>query len=182
MLNDRANINAQIVGRLFVTARALERVGDIIFSRFGLTVSMYELLLLIAHDVDTTTRMASLSQITLASITHKTKYMEEKGLIQRQINSDDKRVWRFSLTARGQDLLETISEVYDSVTKPLFGQLPEGERRLILSFLTATEDHMRQALQNRSLVVEHVNQLIGKKGIENVLENRATGRARGGEQ
>ncbi len=160
------NVNAQIVGRLFVTARAMEKVGDTIFSRFGLTVSMYELLMLIAEGVSTTTKMANLSQITLASITHKTKYMEDKGLIQREMNREDKRVWRFNLTQEGRRRLDAISEVYDAVTKPLFGQMTGDERKLILSFLAATEDHMRQALQNRSLVAQHIDRLIREKGIE----------------
>ncbi len=149
-----------------MTARALEKVGDTIFTRFGLTVSMYELLMLIAEGISTTTKMASLSQITLASITHKTKYMEEKGFIQREMNRDDKRIWRFYLTPEGQRRLDAISEVYDAVTKPLFAQLSRDERRLILSFLAATEDHMRQALQNRTLVAQHADQLIREKGIE----------------
>jgi DNA-binding MarR family transcriptional regulator len=126
---------------------------------------MYEILMLIADQVDTTTKMANLSHITLASITHKTKIMEEKGYIRRVMNDRDKRVWYFSLTPKGQSLLETIREVYEEVTKPLFAQFSEGEKQQVLSLLTATEEHLRHVIRNPSIMAEYVNKLILQKGI-----------------
>jgi DNA-binding MarR family transcriptional regulator len=160
MLNNKLSVDAHIVGMLLVTARALEKVGDAIFAKFGITLSMYELLMLIAVKVNTTTRMANVSQITLASITHKTKIMEEKGYIRRVMDSKDKRVWYFSLTSSGQRLLDTVSMVYDKVTSPLFTQLSEKEKQQIVSFLTGTEEHMRIALENRTTMLEHVEKLL----------------------
>lgn len=154
------NVNAHIVGMLLVTARVLEKVGDVIFSRFGITLSMYELLMLIAVRVNTTTQMANVSQITLASITHKTKIMEEKGYIQRVMDNKDKRVWYFSLTPAGQRLLDTVSAVYDKLTSPLFIQLSDKEKQQIVSFLTGTEEHMRIALNNRVVMLEHIDTLL----------------------
>jgi DNA-binding MarR family transcriptional regulator len=110
--------------------------------------------------------MANLSQITLASITHKTKIMEEKGYIRRVMNNKDKRVWYFSLTPRGQSLLETIREVYEEVTNPLFARFSEGEKQQVLSLLTATETHLQHVIANRSLMAEYVNKLILQRGID----------------
>ena len=163
MLNNKLSINAHIVGMLLVTTRALEKVGDAIFSRFGITVAMYELLMLIAVKVNTTTKMANVSQITLASITHKTKIMEEKGYIQRVMDSKDKRVWYFSLTPTGQRLLDTVSGVYDKLTSPLFAELSEKEKQKIVSFLTTTEEHMRIAMENREVMLDHVEKLLQKE-------------------
>ena len=77
------NTNIDIVSKLLVTARALERAGDEIFSKFDITAGMYEILILIADHVDTTTKLAGISQITLASITHKTKVDGTQGLSQK---------------------------------------------------------------------------------------------------
>jgi DNA-binding MarR family transcriptional regulator len=160
MINNSENTGAAIVGRLQVTARALEKVADAILSRYGITLGMYEVLVLIAAGIDTTTRIANASQITPASITHKTKLMEAKGYIRRAMDTKDRRVWYFSLADRGQHLLETVLVVYDRVTRPLFAQLSDKERQLILTFLMGTEEHMRVALENRSLVLEHVDGLL----------------------
>jgi MarR family transcriptional regulator, 2-MHQ and catechol-resistance regulon repressor len=166
MINNKQNIDAEIISRLLVATRVLEKAGDVILSRFGITMGMYELLALMADQVDTTTRMANLSQITLASVTHKTKLLEEKGYISRVLSNKDKRVWYFSLTPRGQSLLETIREVYDEITRNLFVQFSESEKQLVLALLTTTEAHLRHVPQNRALVIEHINKLIQQKGLE----------------
>jgi MarR family transcriptional regulator, 2-MHQ and catechol-resistance regulon repressor len=166
MINNKQNIDADIISRLLVATRVLEKAGDVILSPFGITMGMYELLVLMADQVDTTTRMANLSQITLASITHKTKLLEEKGYISRVLSNKDKRVWYFSLTSRGQSLLETIREVYDEITRNLFVQFSESDKQLVLALLTTTEAHLRHVPQNRALVIEHINKLIEQKGLE----------------
>ena len=160
MLNNKSSVNAHIIGMMLVTTRALEKVGDAIFSRFGITLSMYELLMLIAVKVDTTTKMANMSQITLSSITHKTKIMEEKGYIRRVMDRKDKRIWYFSLTPSGKNLLETVSRVYDKVTTPLFTKLSEQEKKQIVAFLAETEEHMRIALEKRSQMLEHIDKML----------------------
>jgi DNA-binding MarR family transcriptional regulator len=160
------NTNTDIVNKLLITARALERAGDEIFSRFGITWGMYEILMLVTKDVDTTTKLAGISHITLASITHKTKLMEDNGYIQRVVNKEDKRVWRFSLTTKGQDLLETIHAMYEEMTVPLFSQFSEAEKQQILKFLTATEEHLGNVLQNRQMIAEFVDNLAKQKSIQ----------------
>jgi len=160
------NTNIDIISKLLVTARALELAGNEIFSRFGITLSMYEILMLISDHVDTTTKLASISQITLAGITHKTKLMEDKGYMQRVVDKEDKRVWYFSLTPKGQSLLETIRAVYEEMTVPLFAQFSETHKQQTLTLLTATEQHLSHVLQNRQIIVAYVNELIGQKGIQ----------------
>jgi DNA-binding MarR family transcriptional regulator len=143
----------------------LERVGDEIFSKFDITVGMYEILTLIADHVDTTTKLAGISQITLASITHKTKHMENKGYIKRVVSKQDKRVWYFSLTPKGRNLLETIRAVYEEMTVPLFAQFSEAHKQQALALLAATEQHLGYLLQNRHMIAEFVNGLVEQKGI-----------------
>ncbi len=167
MINDMAGMKTDIdiINRLLVTARALEKAGDEIFSRFGITQGMYELLVLVADRVDTTTKLANISQITLAGITHKTKFLEDKGYIQRVVSREDKRVWYFSLTPKGQELLETIRAVYEEMTVPLFAQFSEAHKQQALILLTATEQHLRHVLQNRRIIAERLDKLIEQKGI-----------------
>ncbi len=162
MLNDNDNTSASIIDRLMVVSRAIEQVADAILARFGITLAMYELMMLISAGTDTTTTMARSSRITLASITHKTKLMEEKGYIRRVMNPEDRRIWRFSLTPAGESLLAAVSDVYDRVTRPFLSQVPLKERRRVLAFLTATEEHLRYALDNRSMMLEHIDRFLAQ--------------------
>lgn len=159
------NTNTDIISKLLVTARALERAGDELFSRFGITLGMYEILMLIHHHVDTTTRLAGISHITLAGITHKTKLMEDKGYIRRTVHKGDRRVWHFSLTQEGQSLLDTVYAFHEEITVPLFAQFPEADKQQMLTFLTATEQHLGHVLQNRQLIAEHVDNLTKQRGV-----------------
>ena len=126
---------------------------------------MYEILILISNHIDTTTKLANISQITLASVTHKTKLMENKGYIKRVVNKEDKRVWYFSLTPKGQSLLETIRAVYEEMTIPLFAQFSELHKKQALTLLIATEQHLKHVLKHRQIIAEYVNKLIEQKGI-----------------
>jgi len=159
------NTNIDIISKLLVTARTLERAGDEIFSKFDITLGMYEILMLIADHIDTTTKLAGISQLTLAGITHKTRLMENKGYIKRVVGKEDKRFWYFSLTPKGQKLLETIRTVYEEITVPLFAQFSEEHKQEALILLTATEQHLRHVLQNRQTIAEYVDNLIDQKGL-----------------
>jgi DNA-binding MarR family transcriptional regulator len=163
--NKNSNSNVNIIYKLLVTARALEKAGDEIFSRYGITQSMYEILMLIGHGTDTTTELASISQITLASITHKTKLMEDKGYIKRTVGKKDKRVWYFSLTTKGRRLLETIHSVYEEMTVPLFAQFSVPYKEQVSAFLTSTEQHLRHVLNHRQIMLEYISKTIEQKGI-----------------
>ena len=165
------NINTIIISKLLVTARGLEKAGDEIFYHFGITLGMYEIMMLIADQIDTTTKLAKISQITLASITHKTKLMEDKGYIQRIVKKEDKRVWRFSLTPKGQVLLETIHAMYEEMTVPLFAQFSDPDKQQVLKFLTMTEEHLGHVLQNRQMIAEFVDNLIKEKAynLNNII-------------
>lgn len=157
--------NVNIIYTLLVTARALEKAGDEIFSLFGITQSMYEILVLIGQGTDTTTELASISQITLASITHKTSIMEDKGYIKRTVGKKDKRVWYFSLTPSGRRLLETIHSVYEEMTVPLFAQFSEPYKEQVSAFLAATEQHLRHVLNHRQIMLEYIGKTMEQKGI-----------------
>jgi len=155
--------NIDIIGKLLVIGRALERVGDEIFYNFGITLGMYEILMLISDEINTTTKLANISQITPASITHKTKHMEYKGYIKRVVGKEDKRVWFFSLTNKGKSLLETIHSIYEEITAPLFANFSDSYKQQTLALLTTTEEHLIYILQNRKILADYVEKLIEQK-------------------
>ncbi len=154
------NIDVDVTNKLLVTARMLEKVGDMLFSRFGITARAFEILKHINNGIDTTTILANAMQSSLANITHGTKILEEKGYIKRIVNERDKRIWCFSITKRGQGLLETVNSIYEAGMIPLYSQFPAKQKQQVLDFLNATEEHLKVVVQDDTHIAEFItNQL-----------------------
>ncbi len=159
------NINVDITNKLLMTARMLEKVGDMLFSRFGITSRAFEILKRINNGMNTTTTLADDMQSSLANITHGTKILEEKGYIKRIVNKRDKRIWYFSITEKGKGLLETVNSIYEAGMVPLYSQFPTGQKQQMLDFLKATEEHLKVVIQDDTHIAEFIdNQLKVKKG------------------
>ena len=95
------SVNTEITETLLETTRMLDRTGDMLFSRYGIAMTSYEILGYISDNISTTKGLAQKLQTTYSNITHKTKLLEEKGYINRTIDPKDKRSWNFRLTPEG---------------------------------------------------------------------------------
>jgi DNA-binding MarR family transcriptional regulator len=66
--------------------------------------------------------------------------LQRKELIEKNVDADNKRILRISLTDKGLDILNQCNEKIDAVEKDLFGGLPNADlqtlRGLIGSVLT----------------------------------------------
>ena len=66
--------------------------------------------------------------------------LQRKELIEKNVDADNKRILRISLTDKGLDILNQCNEKIDAVEKDLFGRLPNADlqtlRDLIGSVLT----------------------------------------------
>ena len=103
------NLNL-ISGNLTMISGNLEekKSGNQIFSKFGLTVKTYTILVAISEGCSNSTILSSYVQGSMASITQKTKWLEDKDLIYRQMDKKDKRIWCFNLTGKGKEILNKI--------------------------------------------------------------------------
>ncbi len=162
------NINVDITYKLLVTARMLEKVGDMLFSKFGITARSFEILKHINSGINTTTMLADAMQSSLANITHGTKILEEKGYIKRIVNERDKRIWCFSITKKGQGLLETVNSIYEAGMIPLYSQVPAKQKQRILDFLNATEEHLKVVIQDDTHIAEFMTNLLEAKTEDNL--------------
>jgi DNA-binding MarR family transcriptional regulator len=146
------SLETDITHKLLATTRLLERTWDEVFARFGIGLRAYEILVDIAAGLDTTTQLADLTQSTPASITHKTKLMEDLGYLARRVDPDDKRVWHFSLTERGRALLETVQHVNAAALDQLYGEFSTEQKQHVASFLDALAAHLSQVPQHRDAI------------------------------
>jgi len=151
----------EVSDQIITTSRLLDRAGNMLMSEFGITMSGYETLVQIGNGINTTTKLASRTNSTLANITHKTKILEEKGFIKREIGGD-KRKWNFSLTDEGVAMLETVEKYYEMATSRLFSQFSDNEVGTVLDVLNRTREHLEFILTNESDLKEYVKTLAQK--------------------
>ena len=142
-------MSTDLTNRLIVIARSMEKVGDILFSEFNLTMRTYEILMHIHDGVTTTLDLSTLMQMTPASIAQKTKILEEQGLIQRKVAKHDKRIWYFSCTKKGLTVFAKIQSFYEQANAHLYSRYSEEEQRAFLTFLGDIDSHLTYVLQHR---------------------------------
>lgn len=152
--------NVGMTNTLIVIARSMEKVGDVFFSKFGLTMRTYEILIQINRGITTTLELSKIMQTTPASIAQKTRVLEEKKLIKRTVGKEDKRIWHFSHTKKGQEVLRNIQLIYEQANSHLYSQYSAKEKQQILDFLAAIEEHLTFVLQNKNKINEFVNKNI----------------------
>ncbi len=162
------NIDVDVTNKLLVTARMLEKVGDILLSGFGITARAFDILRHINSGINTTTMLADAMQSSLANITHRTKILEEKGYIKRIVNERDKRIWLFSVTEKGQDLLEVVNSIYEAGMIPLYSQFAAKQKQQVLDFLNATEEHLKVVVQDDTHITEFLTNLLKAKKENNL--------------
>jgi MarR family transcriptional repressor of mepA len=153
-------INTEITESLLETARMLDRTGDMLFSRYGIAMTNYEILGFIGNNISTTKDLSQKLQTTYSNITHKTKLLEEKGYIKRTLDPKDKRSWNFCLTPEGEKTLSAIRFLHSEATKQLYNQFSEKEKQFMVDFLQAIKQHLMMISQNRDQLTKFVNEVV----------------------
>jgi DNA-binding MarR family transcriptional regulator len=151
------SLEMDITHQLLATTRLLERTWDEVFARFGITLRAYELLLDIQAGLDTTGALAGVTQNTPASITHKTKLLEDLGYLTRRVDPEDKRVWHFSLTPRGRELVETVQRINTAALAQLYAEFSTEQKQHVWAFLNALTAHLKLVPQVRDQIAAWID-------------------------
>lgn len=83
--------------------------------------------------------LADREGVSAATATRLVASLEEAGLLAREIDPDDRRSFRVSLTASGRDQLEWARQVRTARLAKRLSQLPEPDVRRLLDVLPVLE-------------------------------------------
>ena len=102
----------------------------------GLTVSQsYVLRLLFFHGPHTMGELANDLDVRLSTMTGVVDQLEERSLVERADNPDDRRSLQVRITDRGRTLYHQAHEAFLSHLRPLVRSRPAAARQDILDFL-----------------------------------------------
>lgn len=88
--------------------------------------------------------LAQLLDIRPASLSELTKKMQDKGLLERQQNQQDRRVSNFSLTAAGQVAVEKFDQIRQRSGSEAFSSLSLHDQVELLRILRQLQQHLTE--------------------------------------
>lgn len=117
------------------TARLLDRLEKRIKQQVGLTLSEYNMLLLLSEAPDGHMRMGQLADAIVFSpsrLTYQVKVLSDRGLVKRVKCQDDGRAWQAELTAEGRTMFRKASVIHAKGVKQLFTDVVSEEELTLI--------------------------------------------------
>ena len=105
----------------------LENSGDFIFAPFDLTVKTFWVLRYIEGGINTSRDLLKGIYGTKPSMTKKLQFLEENGFVTKMIDSNDRRVFRYTLTKKATETLKKLQPRYEEAVVDIFDWLTETE-------------------------------------------------------
>jgi len=124
-----------LISRAYARASGLLQEG---FAQGGDGLRSYHYRLLAALDEQGPASQAALGRgtgIDRSDVTAALVDLEERGLVRRDVNQEDRRRNIVSITAAGIQRLEALDTVVDEVQERLLAPLSEGERRQFITLM-----------------------------------------------
>ncbi|MCF6343876.1 MAG: hypothetical protein L3J15_04250 [Devosiaceae bacterium] len=129
-----------IISKIFALRNILEKSGnESIFQEFGLSVSTYAPLKMVALGLSTISQMKEISTETIASLGQKIQKLENLGLVIRELDEKDKRKWNFQISTKGANILQKVEKRFDEVGDDILSDFSEKEKENLWQLLEKIE-------------------------------------------
>ncbi len=136
-----------LVNQIYKSAMLVEKAGNQLIKPLKVTVKKYVILTLIKEGHTKTTQLAQYIQGSLANVTQKTKVLEKEGLIKRKLDKNDRRIWHFTLTKKGEDIYRKVFQLRIKSMEDLHKLLSKDEILKTLSTMTKIEKNYSSKIE-----------------------------------
>lgn len=129
---------------LACTARIENRVRQKLQSEFATTLPRFDLMAQLERTPEGL-RMSELSQrmmVTGGNVTGITDGLEKEGLVQREVDAADRRVFRVKLTPEGQRQFQRMAAEHERWIIELFGPLSAKQKKQLAELLGELKQHI----------------------------------------
>ncbi len=137
--------------KYIVASRRLLEALDDDLSRNGLSLSDYEILVHLSDAQDRRLRMSDLADKTILSrsrLSHRIKYMEGKGWVERHKCATDKRgTWAVMTTKGWNSIVKAAPDHVESIRKRFIDQISKADQVNIANAFEKVEDNLRKDLK-----------------------------------
>ena len=133
--------------KYIVASRRMYEALDEDLTSHGLSLSDYEILVHLSDAKDRSLRMSELADKTILSrsrLSHRIKYMEGKGWVERQKCASDKRgTWAVMTTKGWNTIVKAAPDHVASIRKRFIDQISKADQANIASAFAKVEKTLR---------------------------------------
>lgn len=144
-VHDDHHVSLRLWLRLLSCTNQIEsRVRQNLQSSFDTTLPRFDLMAQLERAPQGL-KMSELSQrmmVTGGNVTGITDGLEKEGLVVREIDSADRRVFRVKLTAEGQRQFRRMAAEHERWVIDLFGALSPRQKKQLMDLLGGLKDHL----------------------------------------
>ena len=134
--------------KYIVASRRLYEALDEDLASHGLSLSDYEILVHLSDAKDRSLRMSDLADKTILSrsrLSHRIKYMEGKGWVERQKCDSDKRgTWAVMTTKGWNAIVKAAPDHVESIRNRFIDQISKADQANIASAFAKVEKTLRK--------------------------------------
>ncbi len=142
----------RVESTLMATARLVREAFDARLVPLDLNLTQASLIGYVAEFGATTqTQLADHLGIGRAAIGSIIDRLERRGLVERQPDPTDRRVWRVEITAAGREMSARISEVDEVLRAELRHGIGREERQALSWVLTRLQQNLHTAIHRQSV-------------------------------
>ncbi|MEM7285349.1 MAG: MarR family transcriptional regulator [Actinomycetota bacterium] len=133
----------RVESTIMATARAVRQAYDLRFAELGLNLSEASLLAYVEEaGALTQTRLAERRGLGRAAMGSVIDSLEKRGLVERNPDPDDRRVWLVDLTAAGKEMVEQVTERDVVLRKELRAGISREDRSKLAEVLVALGNNL----------------------------------------
>ena len=134
--------------KYIVASRRMYEALDEDLTSHGLSLSDYEILVHLSDAKDRSIRMSELADKTILSrsrLSHRIKYMEGKGWVERQKCASDKRgTWAVMTTKGWNTIVKAAPDHVASIRKRFIDQISKADQANIAAIFEKVESNLRK--------------------------------------
>jgi len=133
---------------LMATARLIREAYDARFATLDLNLTQASILMYVAEFGPVTqTKIADHLGQGRAATGSTLDRLQERDLLERQPDSDDRRVWQIHLTPTGRALIERITEIDEALRTELRTGISREERQALAGVTQQLQANLRRAMR-----------------------------------
>jgi len=144
-VHDDHHVSLRLWLRLLSCTNQIEsRVRQSLQSSFGTTLPRFDLMAQLERASEGL-KMSELSQrmmVTGGNVTGVTDGLEKEGLVVREVDFADRRVYRVKLTADGERQFRRMAAEHERWVIDLFGTLSQKQKKQLMELLGGLKEHL----------------------------------------
>lgn len=139
-------LNNETILKLVRTSEALVKAGDRFFKLFGVTITQYDVLVILKYSDKKVTQgdLGNYRVVSRSNITGIIDRLEKLGYAKREASTRDRRVNYIKITPHGEDLIKKVERDYFNNVKKVVRFLTASDKKSLVEITGKIEKGLKE--------------------------------------